>query len=93
LTKKLGDFTGDVIDEVDFAFRKNWGVSTTEWEEVTLYDTMLDVIGRVSNRVLVGVPLCKSASKFSIILSPSDANRCKVAMMNSLMLRKPLLVW
>jgi hypothetical protein len=25
---------------------------------------MLDVIGRASNRVLVGLPLCKSASEF-----------------------------
>jgi hypothetical protein len=63
LTKQLGEFTGDVIDEVDFAFRRNWGESTKEWKEVTLYDTMLDVIGRVSNRLLVGLPLCKCASK------------------------------
>jgi len=65
LTKQLGEFTGDVIDEIDFAFRRNWGESTMEWKEVTLYDTMLDVIGRVSNRVLVSLPLCKSASEFT----------------------------
>jgi hypothetical protein len=59
LTKQLGDFTGDVIDEIDFAFRKNWGVDTKAWKEVVVYDTMSDIISRISNRVLVGVPLCQ----------------------------------
>ena len=62
LTKMLGDFTGDVIDEIDFAFRKNWGVDTNEWRGVVAYDTMSDIISRISNRVLVGVPLCKLSS-------------------------------
>lgn len=57
LTKLLGDYTADVIDEIDFAFRKNWGVST-EWKEITGYYTMLDIVGRISNRVLVGFPFC-----------------------------------
>lgn len=59
LTKKLGDFTGDVVEEIDLAFRENWGVDSTKWTEVSVYGTMSDVITRLSNRVLVGVPLCK----------------------------------
>ncbi|KAH7379865.1 putative Ent-kaurene oxidase [Cadophora sp. MPI-SDFR-AT-0126] len=59
LTKLLGDYTEDVQDEIDFAFRKVWGVNTTDWIEVPAYHTMLDVIGRISNRVLVGRPLCR----------------------------------
>ena len=58
LTRKLGLFTGDVVDEVDFAFRKAWGVDTKEWKSVCVYDTMAEVIARISNRVLVGPPLC-----------------------------------
>ena len=61
LTKQLGDYTADVIDEIDYAFQKNWGVNTKEWTEVTGYYTILDVIGRISNRVLVGFPLCRFA--------------------------------
>lgn len=59
LTRRLGEFTGDVLEEVDFAFRKAWGVDTNNWKTVTAYDTMSEVITRISNRVLVGLPLCK----------------------------------
>ncbi|KAH6720617.1 cytochrome P450 [Leptodontidium sp. MPI-SDFR-AT-0119] len=59
LTKLLGDYTEDVQDEIDFAFRKVWGVNTNDWAELPAYHTMLDVIGRISNRVLVGMPLCR----------------------------------
>ncbi|KAH7327064.1 cytochrome P450 [Rhexocercosporidium sp. MPI-PUGE-AT-0058] len=60
LTKLLGDYTEDVQDEIDFAFRKVWGVNTSDWVEIPAYYTMLDVIGRISNRVLVGMPLCRN---------------------------------
>jgi hypothetical protein len=63
MTRLLGDYTADVIDEIDFAFRKNWGVDTKQWTEVNSYYTMLDIIGRISNRVIVGFPLCKLPSK------------------------------
>jgi len=62
LTKQLGDFTGDVVEEIDFAFIKNWGTDTKEWKEVVAYDTMSDIISRISNRVLVGLPLCTFSS-------------------------------
>ena len=58
LTKQLGDFIGDVVEEVDLAFKQNWGVDSTQWKEVPVYATMSDVIGKLSNRILVGVPLC-----------------------------------
>jgi hypothetical protein len=69
LTKDLGKYTSDVNEEIDVAFRQNWGVDTKEWKEVGAHETMSDVIARVSNRVLVGLPLCKSAS----VLAP-DSN-------------------
>ena len=59
LTKMLGNYTADVVDEIDFAFKKSWGVNTKKWTEVTSYYSMLDIIGRISNRVIVGFPLCK----------------------------------
>jgi hypothetical protein len=59
LTKQLGDFTGDVVEELDLAFKQNWGVESKQWKEVPVYATMSDVISKLSNRVLVGVPLCK----------------------------------
>ncbi|EPE27439.1 Cytochrome P450 [Glarea lozoyensis ATCC 20868] len=60
LTRRLGDFTADVNEEIDFAFRKAWGVNTKDWTTVTAYDSMSEVITRISNRVLVGLPLCRN---------------------------------
>ncbi|PMD31624.1 cytochrome P450 [Hyaloscypha variabilis F] len=59
LTKMLGNYTADVIDEIDYAFKKTWGVNTTEWKEITSYYSMLDIVSRISNRVIVGFPLCR----------------------------------
>ena len=33
MTKMLGDYTADVQEEIDFAFRKNWGVDEEGWKE------------------------------------------------------------
>ncbi|KAH0564835.1 hypothetical protein GP486_001771 [Trichoglossum hirsutum] len=71
MTNQLGPLTEDMVDEVEFALEQNWGVDTEEWREVPVYDTMADIIRRISNRVLVGVPLCrdkdylKSSGSFS----------------------------
>jgi hypothetical protein len=59
LTKQQEDFIGDVFEELDIAFKQNWGIDTLQWKEVSAYATMSDIISKVSNRVLVGVPLCK----------------------------------
>jgi hypothetical protein len=64
LTKMLGNYTADVIDEIDYAFKKTWGVNTTEWKEITSYYSMLDIVSRISNRVIVGFPLCTSHSSW-----------------------------
>jgi hypothetical protein len=75
LTKMLGNYTADVIDEIDYAFRKSWGVNTKEWTEVTSYYSMLDIIARISNRVIVGFPLCRFSSmllRFSLMFSGRD---------------------
>lgn len=68
MTKKLGLITDDVNDEVDFAFRKSWGVNTKEWTEITVYEAVLEIIGRVSLRALVGLPLCKCNLKAPEVL-------------------------
>lgn len=60
MSKKLGLVTDEVNDEVDYAIRKAWGVDTKDWKAVCVYETILEIIGRVSLRVLVGFPFCES---------------------------------
>ncbi|KAF4632466.1 hypothetical protein G7Y89_g5655 [Cudoniella acicularis] len=82
LTQHLGDYTGDVAEEVDFVFRKVWGIDSESWKEVVVYDTMSEIIARISNRVLVGLPLCRNdnyvyhSSRFArwVILEASTIN-------------------
>lgn len=57
LTKQLGEYTEDVLEELDLAMKQCWGVDTA-WKEVPIYATMVNIISKVSNRVLVGKPLC-----------------------------------
>ncbi len=60
MTKQLGQVIDDVNDELDFAMRKVWGTNTTDWNEVCVYGSILEIIGRLSLRVLAGLSLCKS---------------------------------
>jgi hypothetical protein len=59
LTKGLADYIEDMQEEIDFAFKKIWGTDNSEWVEICAYDAMLEIIARISNRVLVGIPLCE----------------------------------
>jgi hypothetical protein len=60
LTHKLGSFADDIVDELQICLEQNWGADTENWKEVKVYDTMLDVISRLSTRVFVGKPLCRN---------------------------------
>jgi hypothetical protein len=61
MTSGLDKFTESVMEEIDHAFRLNWGVDTDNWKSVAVYGSMLDIIARISSRVLVGLPMCKSS--------------------------------
>ncbi|KAK5625314.1 hypothetical protein RRF57_001030 [Xylaria bambusicola] len=66
LTKKLGNFTDDIADEVLAALDEYWGTDTEEWREVKVYDTMLPIISRISIRVFMGRQLCRNKTFTSI---------------------------
>jgi cytochrome P450 len=82
LTKDLDNYVAAMADETVHALIVNWGVNTRGWTEVPGYEMMLDVVSRISNRVLVGIPLCRDpaylrcSSTFSrnVVLSASMLN-------------------
>ena len=59
MTRGQDSYTNDMIEEIEEALGRNWGYNTTGWEEVKVFDTMIDLISRVVCRVLVGLPLCR----------------------------------
>jgi len=81
LTHKLGSFADGLVDELERCLAENWGTGT-EWREIKVYDTMLDLVSRLSTRVFVGEPLCqdqgflKSARSFNrnVVLSAAVLN-------------------
>jgi cytochrome P450 len=50
----------DIWDEVGCALDDTWGTDTENWKEICLFEHMMNVIARVSNRVFVGLPLCRN---------------------------------
>jgi hypothetical protein len=63
LTRQVFNVTGDVGDEMVRAVEDVFGgeevSSDQEWREVKLFDGITKVIARTSNRVFVGLPLCR----------------------------------
>ena len=59
MVRSLNDFTDPVMDELRQCFEDYWGDST-EWHEVTIWDSMLKFFSRTSNRMFVGLPMCRN---------------------------------
>lgn len=60
MTKDLDNYADAIVEEIDHSLGLNWGVNDWSWTEIPVYDTMLDVVSRISNRVLVGLPLSRN---------------------------------
>ncbi|MBA7489600.1 hypothetical protein ES702_00134 [subsurface metagenome] len=60
LTRRLGDLTEDIIDELSLAIDDEWGQDTVDWKEVNPFTSLMKVIARTSNRVFLGAPLCRN---------------------------------
>lgn len=60
LTRDLDIFAKAIVDEIEQALEDTWGSDVSKWHEISLYNIMLVIIGRIVNRVLVGLPLCRN---------------------------------
>ena len=58
LTRTLGMTVEPVREELLQSLDSFWGTST-EWHDIELWDTLVQIVARVSNRVFVGSSLCK----------------------------------
>ncbi len=60
LLRQLGRLTMDIMDELTTGFDETWGMDTEKWKGIGVYENMMAIIARTSNRILVGLPLCSS---------------------------------
>lgn len=60
LTRQMFSITPEVSDEMRAAINDVFGEDPNCWREVKLFDAIVKIVARTSNRVFVGLPLCKS---------------------------------
>lgn len=60
LSRRIGALIPDLWDELSCALDDSWGTDTESWKEICVFENMMNVIARASNRVFVGLPLCRN---------------------------------
>ncbi len=63
MMKHLKTLVPVMDDEISAALDDVWGFGT-DWRPVSLFDTMREVVLRVSTRVFIGEPLCTMPSLY-----------------------------
>lgn len=48
------------MDEIAVTVDELWGTDIDKWKEVSVFDTMMQVVARASNRAFVGLPSCRN---------------------------------
>jgi hypothetical protein len=59
LTRQLGNLTTDIVDELASSIDESWGNDVLEWKSIPVFDNVMGLVARVSNRTFVGLPLCE----------------------------------
>ncbi|KAI6013593.1 cytochrome P450 [Pisolithus microcarpus] len=79
LTRNLGLYYPDIKDEVHTAFEELLDLEDNAWKSVPAVETVREIVCRASNRVFVGLPLCRDHdwidlnSRFAVDVA-TDAN-------------------
>ncbi|KAI0795985.1 cytochrome P450 [Abortiporus biennis] len=61
LTRNIVNFMDNVRDELSAAFEEELGVPENgEWKQLPALATIMKVVARTSNRVFVGLPICRN---------------------------------
>ncbi|KAM0808340.1 putative Cytochrome P450 [Seiridium cardinale] len=59
LTRETGNLIPSLHDELRHSLDELWGKDTLEYKEIVVWEVMQRVIGQVTNRVFVGLPMCR----------------------------------
>ncbi|PBK90650.1 cytochrome P450 [Armillaria gallica] len=59
LTRNIASCFADVHDEIKASFKDNIPM-TEDWVEIPAYETILQIVCRATNRMFVGLPLCRN---------------------------------
>lgn len=59
LTRNLESVTGDIAEELEASLKDIFGTDAENWKEVSVYEDLRKILTRATNRVFVGMSLCK----------------------------------
>lgn len=60
LPRRLGQMIPSMFEEVSSGFDDIWGTDITTWKALCVHDSMMSLISRAVNRMIVGLPLCRN---------------------------------
>jgi cytochrome P450 len=82
LTRNLAGLVPDILDEVRLAFDEVLGTDTKEFKEAVVFDTVIEVVARASNRVFIGVPLCRNKKLLAIAMKWAQLMPMSASLLN-----------
>lgn len=62
LTRETGNLIPDLKDELAQSLDEIWGKDTSTYKEVVVWNVMQHIIARVTNRILIGLPMCRDVT-------------------------------
>ncbi|KAJ7649598.1 cytochrome P450 [Mycena rosella] len=80
LTRNLGRCFPEVRDEIVCAFDDVFRLETEDWKIFTVFPAVMHVVARTSNRLFVGLPLCRNKEYLSLGITYTVAvfKRCHI---------------
>lgn len=61
LPRRVGELVDEMWDEIVLALDDIWGTDESQYKEIGVFDSVIRIIGRVSNRMFVGTPACRNS--------------------------------
>ena len=59
LTREVGRLLPEVLDELSASFEEGFRLERREWKEVKIVEVIQKTVKRTTNRIFVGMPLCR----------------------------------
>ena len=60
LPRNLAKVVPGMQEEVEHTIDVSWGMDTKSWKQLTVWDNLMFIISHVTNRMFVGLPLCRN---------------------------------
>ena len=62
LTREIRNLVPTLMGEIQYAVDNLWGMDREKYQDTSVYTSTCRVIGRATNRVFVGLPLCRDSA-------------------------------